>query len=147
MAASPQAKHRLAVILRTIAGEMTVAEACAELGIGESRFHALRKDVLTLAAGALEPRPAGRPAEERNEELEALKARNAELEEEHRAAILREEIARVMPEILHPPEGRALPGPARDAKKKAQGQTKMSNGTSRSGCWRTCAGASGEVRA
>ena len=42
----------------------------------------------------------------------------AEAEEEHRAAILREEIARVMPEILHPPEGRALPGPARDAGKK-----------------------------
>jgi hypothetical protein len=106
------------VILRTIAGEMTVAEACAELGIGESRFHALRKEVLTQAAGALEPRPAGRPAAERNEELEALKARNLELEMEQRAALLREEIARVMPEIMHPPEGRTLPGVARARKKK-----------------------------
>jgi uncharacterized small protein (DUF1192 family) len=122
--ASPQAKHRLEVILRTIAGEMTVAEACAALGIGESRFHALRKDVLTQAAGALEPRPAGRPADEHNHEVEALKARVAELEAEQRAALLREEIARVMPELLHPPEGRTVPGiaRARGKKKKRKGK-------------------------
>lgn len=122
--ASPQAQHRLAVILRTIAGEMTVAEACEELGIGESRFHALRKDVLTQAAGALEPRPAGRPATEHNEEVEGLRARVAELEMEQRAALLREEIARVMPEIMHPPEGRTLPGAARTGgrKKKRKGK-------------------------
>jgi uncharacterized small protein (DUF1192 family) len=147
VAASPEAKHRLRVILRTIAGEMTVAEACAELGIGESRFHALRKDVLTRAAEALEPRPAGRPPVERDEEVEALKARNLELEMEQRAALLREEIARVMPEILHPPEGRALPGAARRRKKKsAPGQAVTRPGPSASGCWRFSAGARAKGR-
>jgi len=118
--ASPQARHRLAVILRTIAAEMTVGEACVALGIGESRFHTLRKAVLRQAAGALEPRPAGRPAAAPHEELAALQARYAELQEELRAAILREEIARVMPEILHPPAGRARAGPARHRGKKSQ---------------------------
>ena len=35
---SPVAKQRLEVILETIAGRLTVPEACQQLGIGESRF-------------------------------------------------------------------------------------------------------------
>jgi hypothetical protein len=105
--ASPQAQHRLAVILRTIAGDMTVSEACTALGIGTSRFHALRKAVLRQAAEALEPRPPGRPVQARHEELESLRADRMALGEALRAATLREEIARIMPEVVHPPPGRA----------------------------------------
>jgi uncharacterized small protein (DUF1192 family) len=74
--------------------------------------------------GAPPPPPAGRPAGEHNHEVEALEARVAELEAEQRAALLREEIARVMPELLHPPEGRTVPGiaRARGKKKKRKGK-------------------------
>jgi hypothetical protein len=59
---SPAAKQRLEVILETIAGQLTVPEACQQLGIGKSRFHALRNRTLQVTLEALEPRPLGRPA-------------------------------------------------------------------------------------
>jgi transposase-like protein len=58
---SPAAKKRLEVILETIAGQLTVSEACWQLGIGESRFHQLRNQTLQATLEALEPRPLGRP--------------------------------------------------------------------------------------
>ena len=41
---TPEAKARLAAIVATMAGEKSIPEACQELGIGEARFHALRKE-------------------------------------------------------------------------------------------------------
>ena len=40
LSGSEHAKRRLALFLQTFSGECTVSEACAELGIGESRFFA-----------------------------------------------------------------------------------------------------------
>jgi hypothetical protein len=59
---SPAAKQRLEVILETIAGQLTVPEACQQLGISKSRFHALRNQTLQATLETLEPRPLGRPA-------------------------------------------------------------------------------------
>ena len=58
---SEPAKQRLTVLLETLRGELPVPEACARLGIGESRFHALRGAWLQEALELLEPRPLGRP--------------------------------------------------------------------------------------
>lgn len=104
MDGSSEAKKRLRVILETISGERTVAEACSELGIGEARFHELRAEVLAVALLHLEPRPAGRPAKEEPEssEVDALKAELKELRIELQVSRVREEISAVMPHLLKP---------------------------------------------
>jgi hypothetical protein len=102
---SAVARQRLRVILETVAGTCRVSEACARLGISEPRFYQLRAEVLQAALDALEPRPAGRrPHAIRTpstEEFEVLQARVAALEAELEAARLREEIALIVPHIVH----------------------------------------------
>lgn len=58
---SPYAKKRLEQVLRTLSGEVTIEEACAELNIGRTRFYDLRQSLLENMVENLEPRPAGRP--------------------------------------------------------------------------------------
>ena len=55
------AKERLRVILACERDEMTAVAACAELGIGRSRFYQLRRDVLQAALDSLAPGRPGRP--------------------------------------------------------------------------------------
>lgn len=64
LSGSELAKLRLTTILETMQGKLTVAEACARLGVGESRFHALRNQWLQEALALLEPRPLGRRAKQ-----------------------------------------------------------------------------------
>lgn len=101
--ASGLAKERLEVILETIAGERTIAEACAELGIQETQFHDLRTRALSGAASSLEMGQSGRPRLEVSAEETQIATMEAELRElrlELRAAQVREEIAAVMPHLL-----------------------------------------------
>lgn len=102
---SEAAKQRLRIVLQTLAGELSVPEACAQLCISEARFHEMRAKVLQTAAAHLEPRPAGRPAEKVSQEaveIAALKAQILELKIELRATQIREELALLMPELLKP---------------------------------------------
>lgn len=102
---SELAKRRLAVILRTLGGDLTVDRACAELGVKRSAFNKLRAKFLADAAGLLEPRPAGRrPHVPTEAEVEArrLQRENAQLRLDLRAGQIREEIALVMPHLLKP---------------------------------------------
>jgi hypothetical protein len=115
---SGDAKERLALILETVTGERSVADAAAALDVSEAHFHRLRERALQGAVQALEPRPSGRPAavvdakEERIVELEeALAMRDIEL----RAAQLREEIALVMPHLYD----KKKPRSGADKKKRA----------------------------
>jgi Winged helix-turn helix len=103
---SAKAKKRAQVILETLAGRLTVQEACRSLSIGEAFFNRLRKRFLTGGVPALEDRPAGRrprqpsAAEERIDQLEAdLQQTRLDLH----AAQLREEIALTMPQLLQEP--------------------------------------------
>lgn len=101
--ASGLARKRLEVILETIAGERTIAQACAELGIQETQFHDLRTRALSSAASSLEMGQAGRPCIEVSPEQIQVATMEAELKElrlELRAAQVREEIAAVMPHLL-----------------------------------------------
>jgi len=97
--AAPQDKERLKAILQTLAGEARVQEACARLGIRETRFHQLRERALRGALEAIARRPAGRPGQpaavpaERVRELEAaLAAKERELQQ----AQVREEVALIL---------------------------------------------------
>jgi hypothetical protein len=111
---SEQAKGRLREVLRAIAGEITVEEACRALSVSEARFHELRRQALLGAIEALEPKAAGRPPAPRpTAEVEALLRENEELRFRLEAAQTRTEIALVMPEVLlRPPvEKKGSPRP------------------------------------
>jgi len=100
---SDAAKERLRVVLQTIAGELSVVDACAVLNVSEARFHELRTELLQAAVTHFEPRPKGRPAQQPSpdaEQLAQLKAQNQQLRKDLRAAQIREEIALVMPHLL-----------------------------------------------
>lgn len=99
------AKQRLRVILETVSGQRTIADACAELGIGSSAFHELRSRVLQAALVDLEPKPRGRPKRQETvsaAEHEAVKAEQQRLLEELEIAYLREEVLHTMPELFQP---------------------------------------------
>lgn len=95
-------KWRLRVLLETIVGSTSVAQACEELGVSESRLHELRREALVGALGALMPRPAGRPAtaETTTPREKDLEARIQELEVDLQAALVRTELALAMPELF-----------------------------------------------
>ena len=94
-------RRQLRVLLGTIAGTVTIAQACAELGIGRSRLHQLRWRVLEGSLAALAPQPRGRPPSPRpSEEMQQLRARVEELELALQTMALRSEIALTMPHLL-----------------------------------------------
>lgn len=107
MPGSALAKRRLRLILETVAGERSIPEVCAELGIGEAAFHKMRSRFLAHAVSLLEPQPVGRPREGPDEEDPTRAALEAEVRELHldlEAARIREELAIVMPQVLRAPE-------------------------------------------
>jgi transposase-like protein len=107
------AKRRLRAVLETIAGDLTVEEACARLGVSASRFAQLREEALSGALRALEPRPAGRPsAPPADPEVTRLSRENAELRHDLEAARIRAEMALVMPGLLRPLEAGEKKGSA-----------------------------------
>jgi len=99
---SQEARSRLKVIFQTLAGELTVEQACQTLGIRRSAFNKLRSGFIGNAVGLLEPRTPGRkkkvitPEQAENqrlrEEIERLKL-------ELQAQCLREEIGVLMPHL------------------------------------------------
>ena len=58
---SVDAKTRLELILKTLAGQVTVVAACRILDISEAMFYKLRNRVLQNCLEDLEPKPRGRP--------------------------------------------------------------------------------------
>ena len=100
MEGSETALARLEQIVLALAGQISVPEACAELGVGESRFHQLRQEALEGALAALEPRETGRPrrsAVPGAARIAELEAELRELQWELRACRVREELADVLP--------------------------------------------------
>lgn len=95
-------KAQLQAVLDVLAEKRSVADACAELGIGEATFHRLKERVLGAALEALVPRRAGRPPKvpETPTEVEELKRALHETRVELEASRIREEIALVMPHLL-----------------------------------------------
>ena len=87
------------MILATLAGRCSIAEACEQLGIGEAMFHRLRSAVLQAGLDRLEPRPLGRPPQETTAEAQRiaeLEARLTEVEHARQTAEVRLEVAQVL---------------------------------------------------
>ena len=102
LTASAETKERLKVIFATMFGAKRLLQACAQLEVGETRFHQLRELALQGALSAIEPRPAGRPSRapvSEAEQIGALQARIEELELALHEAQVREEIALVLPHL------------------------------------------------
>lgn len=94
-------RRQLRILLGTIVGTLTIAQACAELGIGRTRLHQLRWRVLEGGLAALGPRPRGRPPlPPPSREVQQLQARIADLELALQTTALRSEIALTMPHLL-----------------------------------------------
>jgi hypothetical protein len=95
---SPVAKARLRVILANLAGQINVADACAELGIEESWFFDLKHESLERWAKTLEPGSPGRPPSvektPEQQQIAELEEKVGRLELELQAAQLRAELAR-----------------------------------------------------
>ena len=95
---SPVAQERLRVILANIAGQISVSDACAALGIEESWFFELKHRSLQRWLEALEPELAGRrsaaPPSPEQEQIVELEERIRHLELELSAVQLRADLAR-----------------------------------------------------
>jgi len=130
--ADAETKERLKAILATLGGELSVAQACEQLGLSETRFHELRQQALYAMVEGLEPRPPGRPPKppEEDDELTKLKARYAWLEEELEIQRLRTEIAVVDPSLLREPESLAK---KKGSSKKRKRDERRRKGGGRSG--------------
>ncbi len=96
---SDRAKAKLREILRTLAGEETIAEACDRLGIGPSMFHKLRQRTLQEMVESLEPRAPGPAAEEPDvgaleDQIGTLGNELRRMQQELAKSRVREELAR-----------------------------------------------------
>jgi transposase len=105
---SAKAKERAQVVLETLAGRLSVQEACRRLGIGEAFFNRLRKRFLKGGVPALEDQPAGRRPRVVSAEAEQIRKLEDKLQQtrlELQAMQLREEIALSMPHLLQKAKG------------------------------------------
>jgi len=96
---SAEAGRRVRLILETIAGTRRVYQACAELGVCEQRFEALRATAIRAAVAALEARPIGRPPKVPSvtpAELTRHRERIAELEARLHLAEVRADLAGIL---------------------------------------------------
>lgn len=94
---SERAKRRMTVFLKTLEGQCTIDEACQELDVCESHFHALRDQWLQGSLALLEPRPLGRPPRAAEAEASAeLRERIAQLERQLALVQLQREVADVI---------------------------------------------------
>lgn len=114
---SDRARLRLRVMLECLTEARTIPDACQELQIGESRFHALRNDWLQESVEFFEPQRSGRPPKQLSgdqllERLTRLEAENDQLRQQLREAQVRQEVAAIngpLPEASK----KTAPGPRR----------------------------------
>lgn len=107
--ASDLASERTRVILHTIAGELDIASAAAQLGISDERFRQLREQAVQGMAESLEPQHTGRkgapPPSEKDDLITELETENQDMRIELEAARIRSEIALTMPHLLEDKPG------------------------------------------
>lgn len=114
--------HRAQVILQVCSGQLSVADAAAQLGLSEQRIYQLRDKARAAVEAACEPGQPGRPPTEpphpdtvRATELQQQVAEaKAELEAER----LRQEIGLFLPRVLTDPPP---PPPAKKKGRRGKG--------------------------
>lgn len=110
LSGSEHAKRRLTLFLQTFSGECTVSEACAELGIGESRFFAQRAAWLQQSVALLEPRSPGRPPKPEPlpdpADVRRLQDQLRQLETRSAAVEIQAELASLLPHVMRQRAGK-----------------------------------------
>jgi len=107
---SEHARERLRLILDSLAGKVSVEDACRRLDISEARFHEMRNEVLQAALHRLEPGPMGRPPAPAEAEGSAAVSLREEVRQLKKALVtsqLREELAIAMPAHFNPKKAKA----------------------------------------
>ena len=97
---SAHARKRLEMVLETVAGGMSVGEACERLGIGGTAFHKMRTKALAAALVSLEPKALGRPPKRVDEKDRRIAELGSEIDRLKKAVAtsqVREELALAMP--------------------------------------------------
>jgi hypothetical protein len=101
---SEHAKQRLTLFLQTLSGQCSVPEACAQLGIGPSRFFAQRSAWLQQSLAILEPRSPGRPPNPESspagDDVRQLQDRLRRLEARSAAVEVQAELASLLPHVV-----------------------------------------------
>jgi len=85
---SDHAKQRMTTLLKTLHSDCDVGEACAQMHLSESHFHALRHQWLQRALQLLEPRTPGRPRKQRGPETERIEQLEQEVRDLERELTL-----------------------------------------------------------
>jgi hypothetical protein len=116
---APELKQRLKVIFATGRRESRLFEGCTKLDLGETRFRQLSRQAIQGACDGIRPKPPGRPGKantpdaQRVAELERLLA---EKELELRQALVREEVALILPRAAE--AGKKTPSPTVKLRKR-----------------------------
>ena len=99
---SSLAKKRLVLFLRTVGGDVSVPQACAELGVNEAAFHRMRSRWLAESVKSLEPRKTGpRPKDDGPlaEDVITLQEKVVDLERRLKCSQAREELRVILPGV------------------------------------------------
>jgi predicted ArsR family transcriptional regulator len=93
----------LRVVLLAGSGQITVPQAAAQLGIGPTRFHELRNELLQHALESAEPKARGRPAKHDSPaevRIRQLEQEVQSLKLDLRAAQIRQELEVILPHVV-----------------------------------------------
>lgn len=96
-------KERLRAVLATLTGDMTVDQACEQLGVGPSRLHEMRRQALEGALVGLMPGRAGRPPAGtgvKTDREHALEQQVRDLEKDLHGTLVRSELALAVPHLF-----------------------------------------------
>ena len=85
---SEHAKHRMTTLQKTLQSYCDVDEACSQMQLSESHFHALRHQWLQGSLQLLEPRTPGRHRQERSPETERVQQLEQEVQDLQRELAL-----------------------------------------------------------
>ena len=77
-----QARRRAAIVFKVRSGQITAEEGARLLGVSRKTYYEWENRALQAMTGAMEEKPAGRPAPAVDAEKEELKARVQALEQE-----------------------------------------------------------------
>lgn len=101
-----EAKERARVVLETIAGRLTIEEACGRLDVSRARFHEMRREGLEGLIVGLTPGVPGRPRKASAGDasrVTELEREVRELKIDLQAARVKTELAIAMPHVLDLP--------------------------------------------
>jgi hypothetical protein len=99
---SAHAKQRMAMLLSTLQSSCTVGEACRDLELSESHFHALRHRWLQNALALLEPRAPGRPPRDRGAAVARIEQLEQEVQDLRGQLVLAQARCEVTQVMAHP---------------------------------------------